>query len=102
MATKKKKEAKKPYVRRTSYELATIIASVAQVLPPGGATSEELQTALGLPTKAGAVGPLELPLKMGVSYDVFKRKGMARGTRYSLAMPTARDVKVVMAKVFGA
>lgn len=100
MATKKKES--KSYVRRTPYELAAIIASVAQVLPPGGATSEELQLGLGMPTKAGAVGPLELPLKMGVSYGVFRRVGMARGTRYSLAMPTARDVQVVMAKVFGA
>lgn len=100
MATKKK--TKKPYVRRTPYELATIIASVAQVLPADGATSEELQVGLGLPTKTGAVGPLELPLKMGVSYGVFRRKGTARATRYSLAMPTARDVKVVLAKVFGA
>lgn len=103
MATKKKRKATKvPYVRRTPDELALLIASIAQVLPPGGATSEELQLQLGVETPEGRVGPLELPLRLGVRYDVFKRKGVARATRYTLAMPTARSAKVVMQKVFGA
>lgn len=97
MATKKKKE----YVRRTPEELALIIAAVAQVLPPGGATNEELQLHLGIEAEEGRVGPLELPLKLGTTHGVFRRTGKARGTRYTLAMPTARDVQIVMFKVFG-